>query len=78
MTFQVAQVGKALGSVSKIVHSNNNRVVFDPEGSYIESLSEGSVLPLSEHNGVYVLDVWVAPAKDSGQQLGFAGPGNRP
>ena len=73
MTFQVAQVGKAFGSVSKIVH-NQNRVVFDPEGSYIESLSDGSVLPLREHTGFYVLDVWVAPARDSGQQPGFPRP----
>ena len=29
-------------------------------------------------DGVYALDVWVAPAKDSGQQPGFAGPGQRP
>ena len=74
MTFQVASVGKALGSVSKIVHTNN-RVVFDPAGSYIESLSDGSVLPLREDNGVFVLDAWVAPAKDSGQQAVFPRPG---
>ena len=76
MTFQVAEVGKALGSVSKMVHCGN-RVVFDPSGSYIESLTDGSVLPLREHNGVYVLDAWVAPAKDSGQDVGFARPGSR-
>ena len=68
----MADVGKALGSVSKIV-SHNNRVVFDPAGSYIESLDDGSMLPLREDNGVYVLDTWVAPAKDSGQQAGFQG-----
>ena len=77
MTFQVADVKKALGSVSKIVH-HTNRVVFDPAGSYIESLDDGSVLPLREDNGVCVLDAWVAPARDSGQHLGFVcrGPGN--
>ena len=78
MTLQVAQVGKALGSVSKMVH-NNNRVVFDPAGSYIGSLSDGSVLPLREHNGVVVLDAWVAPARDSGQGAAdFQGPGQKP
>ena len=77
MTFQVADVKKALGSVSKLVRSNN-RVVFDPSGSYTESLDDGSVVPLREDNGVYVFDAWVAPAKDSGQGLGFVGqgPGN--
>ena len=73
----MAQVGKALGSVSNMVHTNN-RVVFDPSGSYIESLSDASILPLREHNGVYVLDAWVAPAKGSGQQVGFARPGDKP
>ena len=34
MTFQVANVNKALGSVSKMVR-NGNRVVFDTSGSYI-------------------------------------------
>ena len=33
MTFQCADVTKALGSVSKIC-SNGNRVIFDDEGSY--------------------------------------------
>ena len=60
MTFQVAEVGKALGSVSRIV-GNGNRVVFDPSGSYIESLSDHSKLWLREAGGVYVLDVWVGP-----------------
>ena len=67
-------VTKALGSVSKMVKCNN-RVVFDPAGSYIESLSDGAVLPLREHNGVYVLDAWVAPARDSGQGSDFGRPG---
>ena len=60
MLFQVADVGKALGSVSKIV-KNQNRVVFEPAGSYIESLVDGKKLWLRESGGVYVLDVWVAP-----------------
>ena len=36
MTFQVTDVTKALGSVSKIV-ANGNKVVFDESGSFIET-----------------------------------------
>ena len=36
VTFQVANVDKALGSVSKMVR-NGNRVVFDTSRSYIEN-----------------------------------------
>ena len=36
VTFQVGNVNKTLGSVSKMVR-NGNRVVFDASGSYIEN-----------------------------------------
>ena len=66
MTFQVADVNKALGSANKIVR-NGNRIVMDldDEGhdySYIESKSTGERLWLRESEGVYVLDMLVAPA----------------
>ena len=51
MTFQCAQVSKALGSVSKIC-SNNNRVVFDDDGSYIENKDTGERLWLEQRNGI--------------------------
>ena len=38
-----------------------NRVIFDPEGSFIENIQNGDRMPLREDNGVYVLDVLVAP-----------------
>ena len=59
MTFQVAAVNKALGSVSKIVN-NGNRVIFDMDGSYIENKWSNDRLWLREDNGVYVLDMLVA------------------
>ena len=66
MTFQVADVNKALGSANKIVR-NGNRIVMDldDEGhdyTYIESKSTGERLWLREREGVYVLDMLVAPA----------------
>ena len=60
MTFQVARVNKALGSVSKIV-ANGNRVIFDPNGSFIENVWTKDRIWMREDNGVYVLDMIVAP-----------------
>ena len=60
MTFQCANVNKALGSVSQIVH-NGNRVVFDDGGSYIQNKLNGNKLWLEERNGVYELPSYVAP-----------------
>ena len=87
MDFQVTNVTKALGSVSRMV-KNQNRVVFDldDEGndcSYIENKQTGDVLWLRERNGVYVLDVLVAPPDykgeldEYGQPKGFTRPSGR-
>ena len=64
-------MNKALGSVSKIVN-NGNRVVFDGDGSYIENKWSKDKLWLREDNGVYVLDMLVAPNNESG--FGRPGP----
>ena len=87
MDFQVTNVTKALGSVSGMV-KNRNKVVFDmdDEGyvcSYIESKDTGDKLWLRERNGVYVLDVLVAPpwyqgeVDQYGQPKGFTRPSGR-
>ena len=76
MTFQVAKVSKALGSVSQII-AKGNKMVFqkDSQGndcSYIEHVDSGEVMWLRERDGVYVLDVLVAPPEykpdDQGNQ----------
>ena len=36
-----------------------NRVVFSPEGSYVEDVSSGEVVWLKEQGGMYMLKVWV-------------------
>jgi hypothetical protein len=63
MTFQVADVSKALGSVSKIC-SNGNRCVFDDEGSYIQNKLSGEKLWMRQQDRVYVLDVDIAPPEN--------------
>ena len=45
-------------SVKRICR-NNQRVVFDDEGSYIENKATGERLKVLEEDGEYVLDVWV-------------------
>ena len=64
MTFQCADVTKALGSVSKIC-SNGNRVVFDDDGSYIENKQSGEILWMKQVGGLYTLDVEIAPPSET-------------
>ena len=58
MKVQVTEVNKALPSVSRIVQAGN-RVVFDPEGSYIEDTTTGEWIDIKEKNGFYALTMWV-------------------
>ena len=58
MTAQVCQVNKALLSVKKTVAAGN-RVVFEPNGGYIEDMETGDRLPLEEKGGMYMLQMWV-------------------
>ena len=61
LTFQVAEVTKVLGSVSKFCESGN-RVVFGdsvPEGSYIMNQSTGVRTKMHKSDGVYKIPVWM-------------------
>ena len=64
MTFQLTNVHKMLGSVSRLCQAGQS-VVFNPpghpDGSYILDLHSGATTPLREENGVYKLDAWVNP-----------------
>ena len=62
MTCQVVKTKKALASASKICE-NGNTVVFDEEESYIYSKATGERTMLRLENGVYLLDVAIAPPK---------------
>ena len=64
MTFQVARVKKALGSVSQMV-KNGNKLVSDQDSSgkdtsYIQNKGTNEKIWLRQENGVYVLDLMVA------------------
>ena len=65
MTFQVARVKKALGSVSQMV-KNGTKLVVEQESSgkdtsYIQNKRTNEKTRLRQENGVYVLDLMVAP-----------------
>ena len=55
---QICDVNKCLMSVSKVVKAGN-RVVFDPEGSYVEDVQSGETMATKEVRGMYMLKLWV-------------------
>ena len=58
ITAQVADVNKALLSVSRLVKQGHS-VVFDKEGSYIEDREAGERLWMEEEGGTFALNLWV-------------------
>ena len=62
MMFQVADVNKALASVSRICESGRERVIFQKNNSYIEDTKTGRRTRLQERNGVYVIESWIDKA----------------
>ena len=60
MTFQAAPVARPLGSVKRMMESGH-RVVFDPEGCYIENKTSGEINWLREENGNFMMDMWIMP-----------------
>ena len=58
LTAQVCDVNKPLLSVRKVI-AGKNRVVFDEDGSYIESKVTGERTWLREQGGMFMLKMWV-------------------
>ena len=77
LTFQVANVTKALASVSNIC-AKNQSVIYHPEwhdhGSYIYNWDTDGSTSLLLKDGVYVLDAKTAPTKHQ-VQPSFGRPG---
>ena len=79
MKFEVCNVTRALGSVSQMCKAGH-KVVFnppeDPSGSYIQHVETGQKMWLIEKDGIYLLDVRVAPEdKQAANDPDFAGQG---
>ena len=58
VTAQVCDVNKALMSVRKMVNAGN-RVVFEPNGGYIENMHTGSKIDMMDKGGMYTIKMWV-------------------
>ena len=79
MNFEVCDVTRALGSVSQMCKAGH-KVVFnppwDPAGNYIQHIETGQKMWLTEKDGIYLLDVRVAPErKQVANSPDFAGQG---
>ena len=75
MTFQATPVARPLGSVKRMMESGH-RVVFDPEGCFIENKSSGEINWLREENGNFMMDMWIMPVDKMNEmiQAGFGRP----
>ena len=56
--YQIAEVSKALGSVSRTC-DRGNRVVFEANGGYIENLESGRRTKFHRESNVYIMKTWV-------------------
>lgn len=75
MTMQVAEVNRALLSVSRAV-DGGNRVVFDQNWSYIENKRTGERTTIQRRGGLYVLETWIKSrdnARDTAAPFGRQG-----
>ena len=45
-------------SVRKMVNAGN-RVVFEPDGGYIENVTSGSRITMTDKGGMYTIKMWV-------------------
>ena len=72
ITAQICDVHRPLMSVKRMCKSGH-RVVFDDEGSYIESKQTGEKLKVVEEDGEYLLDVWVKVGDEKNSAFGGQG-----
>ena len=70
LTFQVTDVTRPLLSVAQLA-ATGHAVTFDTTGGQITNKATGMCIRFRKRNGVYVLQIWVAPPRD------FPGQGAR-
>ena len=58
ITAQVCEVNKPLLSVSKI-ESTRNRIVFEPNGNYIEDINTNERVWMKHQGGMWMVKLWV-------------------
>ena len=69
--FDVANISRPLGSVSKLVRKQN-KIVFDDDESYIQNKKTGEKIVLREEHGLFYLDLWVQIPKNMELNPSFA------
>ena len=67
INIQITDTTKVLASVGKICEAGN-RVVFEPDGGYVERIKDGSRTRFAKQGSVYVLEMWVR-ARNSEDQI---------
>ena len=78
LTFQVAKVPRPLASLMKLI-KHGNRVVLDEEGSYLMHKATGTVTPIREKRGVFIMHARIKKnmkAKSKISPTGFARQGS--
>lgn len=65
--YQIADVAKALGSLSR-TSDQGNRVVFEADGGYIENLNSGKCTAFTREENVFVHRTWVKKLGKEGFQ----------
>ena len=64
LTVKVGPVRKLLMAVSDMT-SRGNRVVFEPQGSYVEHVGSGERTAIEKKSGIYVMNLWVKKGSQS-------------
>ena len=70
---QVTEVHKPLLSVGKMIDAGQ-RVVFDPQGSYVEDTVTGDRIMMTRRDGVYELKLWAKQYTPSANDQNNSGP----
>ena len=76
MVFQVADVKKPLLAVSTLARTGHD-VIFSDTGGKVINRKTKQELPFVKRNGIYVLEVLVAPPPEGSGQPGFARQGQK-
>ena len=76
LTVQITDVKKALCSVGKVANAGN-RIVFEPQGGYIQNIKTGKKTALVKEGAAYKLKMWVK-AKDAEDELNQLGREDKP
>ena len=50
--------------------SKGNRVIFDPQGSYVENITTGDWTPIEQNNGIFIMRLWVKQNPQNNAQSG--------